>query len=195
MPLLSDTYTDPYGNTTLEEYLALMRAIINGLDNDNVRVSAGIESAKIQNGAMFTAHATRHSAGGADSLGKSAISGYMIQPRSIASHHLGVEAVLGEHLSPGAITSGSYRDTAPVTYANGDVINAPTGYENSKMDLMLVGFEMNPLAARNCPQMPIKIYIAPGEAVVCTLGCYDDQPNDAFTPHTGNVFVIRRCWP
>lgn len=195
MPLLSDTYTDPYGNTTLEEYLALMRAIINGLDNDNVRVSAGIESAKIQNGAMFTAHAARHSAGGADSLGKSAISGYMIQPRSIASHHLGVEAVLGEHIAPGALTAAAYRDTAPVSYAHGAVINAPTGYENSKMDLMLVGFQLDPNVSDNTPQMPIKVYVAPGEAVVCTCKAIDSNLDELQVDATGNVWVIRRCWP
>lgn len=194
MPLLEPIYNDP-DNPTLTEYLALLRQVVNNLDNDNVRPSAGIESSKIQNGTMFTAHASRHMAGGSDPLGKSSISGYMIQPRVIASHHIGVEAVQGDHLSPGAVTANSYRDTGVVEYDDGDVLDAPDGYENSKMDVMLCGFYIPPNVDDNTPQMPIHVKIVPGEAVVCRAKAVDDDLNRAQTDALGKVYVIRRCWP
>lgn len=182
MPYFNDTYTDPNGNIVLEEFLSALVTIVNSLDNENIRPAAGIAQTKIENGAYIETHADRHAAGGLDPLPANSINSAMIGYRVINAHHIGIGAVQADHLSEGALSNAMY--VGPITeYSDGDVIDAPEGYDAANCFVAICGWEFQPGSGgfdRN--RLPEIVYAAVGEAVVCKTNAFNgEDPNITVT--------------
>ena len=191
MPYFSDVYADPNGNTQLENYLAKVRTYLNSIDSMNIAENAGIPLTAIANGTLITAHASRHGAGGADPLPSSSISSSMIIPRAVQAHHLGIGSVMAEHFAKGTLAEVLYRDPSPQTYNDGDVIDPPTGYETDKMQVQVIGLNIQKDGAFDRVRLPIVWSAEPGEAVKCSVYAYDGSSTNKEVK--GSLKVIRVC--
>jgi len=176
MPVI-DWTVDPAA--TLTEVISAINSLIpfiNSMDNSQVSASAAIAATKIENGALLTAHSSRHAVGGADPLPKSSVSGAMLQPRCINSEHIGMGAILASHLASGAVLDSIAIDAAPIDYDDGDVPAAPTGYEDANTVMLITGINFEGAGIPNdTGTRDMIVFCNTGQAVVCSCKIEDSE--------------------
>lgn len=140
MAILTEVFNRP-SDPELTAFLNRVKSCLNNLDDANMVASAGINSSKVEDGELITAHASRHAHGGLDPLAASSVNGAMIQPRCVNGSHIGIGAILAEHLGFTDSASGLlYLDTSDQEAGDGDVISDVSGYTTTVPILM--GYEV-----------------------------------------------------
>ncbi len=204
MALITETYASPTFTATtvaalvaelnaafpdLATFLATLKNTANSMNDANVVSDAGIQLSKIANGTLITAHASRHASGGADPLGAGSVSGAMIQPRSINASHIGIGAVLAEHLGFDSLMSDlMYIDAAPLTASDGATISKPDGYEY--FTVIVQGY--------SCASTPsdaganqVIFYVSGGGDTYTVTAKTISEDGDT---KTGSIYYVRLAW-
>jgi hypothetical protein len=187
MPLVTEQLDETASLAEVIAFVNNLTPFINSLDNTNISATAAIDATKVENGSLITSHGSRHAVGGADPLPKSSVSGAMLQPRCINSHHIGLGAILSSHLADGAVLDSVYLDPAPNDYADGDVPDAPDGYEEGNTIILICGVDFSSAGLPDDAGMrDVVFFCNVGQATVCSC-----KTEDSETMYKGTISARR----
>lgn len=184
MPRITSIYEDP-GNPALTQFLQRVVEVLNGLDDDNFAAGTTITKAS----APTTAHASQHAMTGMDPLPKDSIGPGQLAPRSVGSIHLGIGAVLKEHMGySGTITGEFYVDEAVLTVPHNSTISSVDGY--TKMVPLLLGWKNDTGPTTNNIYKQYYYMFKDGASWKARA----EQWTDNGGYYTGELYVVRMAW-